>query len=62
MPFNSGTNQFGAMKSGSGQSLMGPRQAVQLALAIKKKDSLDDGDYQAPNLMNALKKKKKGGQ
>lgn len=40
--------------------MMQPKQAVAVALAMKKKDALDSDDFQAPNLMQALKKKKKG--
>lgn len=52
--------KFGQPTTSTGQSLMPPKQAIQLALAMKKKSALDSGDYQAPNLMQALKKKKKG--
>lgn len=61
MPFNTNIPQtFGAVRSGTGQSMLGPKQAVAIALAMKKKDALDSDDFQAPNLMQALKKKKKG--
>lgn len=62
MPFNTNTQPgFSGMKSGNGQSLMAPKQSVAVALAMQKKNALDAGNYQAPNLMSALKKKKKAG-
>jgi hypothetical protein len=41
-------------------SPQGPKQSVAIALAMKKKKDMGSVDYQAPNLMNALKKKKRG--
>lgn len=59
MPFSTKpATGFGAMQSGSGQSLMQPKQAVAVAIAMSKKAKMDG--FQAPNLMNALKKKQKG--
>jgi hypothetical protein len=62
MGFIQGPSQFGAPKAGTGQNLMQPKQAVAVAIAMKKKAQMLTGGFQAPNLMSALKKKQKGGQ
>jgi hypothetical protein len=62
MPFNNVMPQFkaGTLKSGSGQKVTNPKQAIAIMLSEKQKAAAGDQEYQAPNLMNALKKKKKG--
>jgi hypothetical protein len=62
MPFTNVMPQFkaGTLKSGSGAKVSNPKQAVAIMLSEKKKAAAGDQEYQAPNLMNALKKKRKG--
>ena len=62
MPFTNVMPQFkaGTLKSGSGQKVTNPKQAVAILMSEKKKADAGDEEYQAPNLMSALKKKKRG--
>jgi len=62
MPFTNVMPQFkaGTLKSGSGQKVSNPKQAVAIMLSEKAKAQAGNKEYQAPNLMNALKKKRKG--
>jgi hypothetical protein len=59
MPFTNVMPQFksGTLKSGSGQKVTNKKQAVAIMLSEKSKAKTDP-EYQAPNLMNALKKKR----
>lgn len=63
MPFTNVMPQFkaGTLKSGSGQKVTNPKQAVAILLSEKAKAAQGNTEYQAPNLMSALKKKKKAG-
>jgi hypothetical protein len=58
MPFSNVMPQFsaGTLKSGSGQKVSNKKQAVAIMLSEKSKSK---PEYQAPNLMNALKKKRR---
>ena len=62
MPFTNVMPQFkaGTLKSGSGQPVKNPKQAVAIMLSEKQKADEGDQEYQAPNLASAMKKKKKG--
>jgi hypothetical protein len=64
MPFTNVMPQFkaGTLRSGSGQKVTNRAQAVAIMLSEKSKAAAGDSEYQAPNLMNALKKKKQKGQ
>lgn len=60
MPYTNVMPQFGAgtLKSGSGQKVTNPKQAIAIMMSEKQKAQQGDEEYQAPNLMKALKKKK----
>ena len=63
MPFTNVMPQFGAgkLQSGSGQPVKNPKQAIAIELSEKQKAQQGNQEYQAPNLANALSKKKKKG-
>ena len=63
MPFTNVMPQFsaGTLKSGSGQKVTNPKQAVAIMLSEKQKAQQGNQEYQAPNLANALNKKRKKG-
>jgi hypothetical protein len=60
MPFNQVMPQFkaGTLTSGSGQKVTNKKQVVAIMLSEKSK-SKTNPEYQAPNLMNALKRKRR---
>jgi len=61
MPFTNVMPQFkaGSLTSGSGQKVTSRPQAIAIMLSEKKKAQAGNAEYQAPNLMNALKKKRR---
>lgn len=56
------TQQTGfSMKSGTGQTLATPKQDLSTMLYEKRSQQFQAPGFQAPNLVNALTKKKKKG-